>query len=63
MKQLFDSLKRKHPGFDVIDIRFSIGPDPESDHHPDVMNVDALDSALAQSVQTAVEVDIKVLCL
>ena len=46
MKKLFDAIQSRHPGFDVVDVRFLV-----SQWDVDNQAVDELDAALAEVVE------------
>lgn len=56
MQETFDALEARHPGYKVVDIKFSIDPS-KLDGTP--VDLDGLDDSLATSVTNAKEVTLE----
>jgi hypothetical protein len=53
MDKLFDAIRNQHPGCEVVDVRFLVNQFDVNDQ-----DVDNLDTALADAVNTAEKADI-----
>jgi len=56
MERLFNAIRDQHPGFEILDVAFTVNSE-EMLH-----NVDDLDAALAESIASAKLIDFEELC-